>query len=1389
MLHLFPFLQFQQKFLLHHGPKIKRRIPSNSDLSNNRLNGRLNGNFTSFKLLIDLYLGYNQIEFIDEFAFNGLERLQVLELNNNFLMQIHSNSFLPLKSNLFDLNLSNNKRLLQFEQINGNLDKLISLKLFGNEQLKIIPKFKSALALAFTYAYHCCDYSDDLSNDGQMASDSVDFLEDRRLQLDQQNNSLLLQLIGSVYHKAKTFLLFPPGEPQQEPKTDKTSKKSPTTIRDDVRADGRMNLTELIFWPTGNGLNWQSKSNESHNMSNLSLPNRRRRKRRQIQNVGSKHGSDIRGLKELDGLIDEIAREMEQIRFLHGINHLVEVDSEHRSTIHHNHKPGSSGGDDRVINSQTKRHLLTASIEDAYQVGDNELRDINRLKTSTSALENNKVSCIPEPNSFLPCKDLFDSWWLRAGIWSVFLLSFTGNILVIIVLGSVRQSSSTSALTSIMWLAHTKRHIDVPRFLVINLAIADLLMALYLGLLAFVDLSTLGEFKIFAIKWQYSNGCKLAGFLGVLSSELSVFILAIITLERNYAITNAVHLNRRLSLQKAMVIMFLGYMFALTMAILPLNGVNSYNRYSICLPLDMNPMNQLSQLYLISLLSINTFSFLLLLSCYLRMYCAIRGSQAWNTNDLRIAKRMSILVITDFLCWMPIIITAISSIFNYRIIGPEGLKVITIFILPLNSVANPFLYAITTKKFKRDLTILNNRVKSSALVKSCGLCQSNYDENDYLKSKNAKLFMNYNKTYRNNLNMTQLQNNSLKGGKKLMNVPRTLDDINYNQRALMSRQQQLHRLATSSKRRQMGVSRPTVAALTIDNQVTINKTSCSCQQPQREIFLDTRQQVTYTNTSDDLQTVKIMPKPKIILEAAIEPALNVALAPCGLLRKSNSIQVEERELDRHENQSWSNQFVVVASQDLQNLRSEASEDLFSTQRDQNGTRLKPIRSVRDSTSSSKRSPSSCHQHKSSQVYLSVSPRQPELANRSASACGYRQEERITSSNRCLDGGSCALHEKKCCSTSHDPMDKSMKHNHVSSKEKLSKSISRFLFSPIVKAWSSIHISLSSNAISRSQGCEPQLHYSPKSKLKEEEQEIDDLLSDNNNAPTIDDILLMSPASRLLKASERRMSKSCDMITSHQNPSILASPTQSSSGNNHDYTTTTTLGTSSDYDDDRRVLLATIHRIASNRPTRFNDRTDSTAATSGQYLRSRCTRCRSWSPALLSKLEDCFNQIKYKIPGFNPPTMSRSQFKRSNPLQEQSSSCQQNENDDQAQADSESENQLQFNYEDDEVPVDSERANYLVCGHEEVYDDDDDDDAGLNEDEFNEDDIDWENRRTNMMRLDHFRKRFGKSKQQSSITSDTLSTKTAGTVMTNVSESFESSNANDDLDCPQVDRSG
>ncbi|KAK0162554.1 hypothetical protein PV327_006322 [Microctonus hyperodae] len=340
---------------------------------------------------------------------------------------------------------------------------------------------------------------------------------------------------------------------------------------------------------------------------------------------------------------------------------------------------------------------LPAYVEDYFedQIGKMTLPSAQTLPTH--------VQCLPQPGPFLPCQDLFDWWTLRCGVWVVFLLAMLGNGTVVFV------------------IIFSRSKMDVPRFLVCNLAAADFFMGIYLGLLAIVDASTLGEFRKYAIPWQMSIGCQLAGFLGVLSSELSVYTLAVITLERNYAITHAMHLNKRLSLKHAGYIMTIGWGFALSMAILPLFGVSDYRKFAICLPFEITGTASLT--YVVFLMLINGVAFLILMGCYLKMYCAIRGSQAWNSNDSRIAKRMALLVFTDFLCWSPIAFFSLTATFGLQLVSLEQAKVFAVFVLPLNSCCNPFLYAILTKQFKKDCVLICKAIEESRVTRGIGRCR------------------------------------------------------------------------------------------------------------------------------------------------------------------------------------------------------------------------------------------------------------------------------------------------------------------------------------------------------------------------------------------------------------------------------------------------------------------------------------------------------------------------------------------------------------------------------------------------------------------------------------------------------------------------------------------
>ena len=136
-------------------------------------------------------------------------------------------------------------------------------------------------------------------------------------------------------------------------------------------------------------------------------------------------------------------------------------------------------------------------------------------------------------------------------------------------------------------------------------------------MIAVVDLNSRGQYFNYAFKWQYGLACQIAGFVTVFASCLSIFTLTIITLERWFAITYAIQLNRRLKLSLTMKIMIGGWVYSFIMAALPIVGVNSYSKTSICLPMEHRTTYDVA--YLFALLSINALAFVLICACYLKV--------------------------------------------------------------------------------------------------------------------------------------------------------------------------------------------------------------------------------------------------------------------------------------------------------------------------------------------------------------------------------------------------------------------------------------------------------------------------------------------------------------------------------------------------------------------------------------------------------------------------------------------------------------------------------------------------------------------------------------------------------------------------------------------------
>ncbi|KRZ06462.1 Follicle-stimulating hormone receptor [Trichinella zimbabwensis] len=298
------------------------------------------------------------------------------------------------------------------------------------------------------------------------------------------------------------------------------------------------------------------------------------------------------------------------------------------------------------------------------------------------------IECTPNPDALNPCEDVAGTILVRIFIWIVGLGTIFGNFFVLLLFFTHRDGL----------------YIGVTTFFMTNLAIADFCMGVYLVILAVEDAKTAGSYYNFALDWQTGSGCKIAGFFTVFSSELSVVTMVLISLEIWYN-TRSSFYGFKFQLKAAFSAELLAWCIAIIFATLPIFNVNTYAATSICLPVKSDTLPE--KIYLISLLTFNAVAFLYITFNYIHIYLMVSGV-GWpklHTQDWKMARKLAILIATNFLCWAPIILFGLSTAFGYSLISISQMKYLLVLVYPINSMANPFLYAFSTGHARRWLKL------------------------------------------------------------------------------------------------------------------------------------------------------------------------------------------------------------------------------------------------------------------------------------------------------------------------------------------------------------------------------------------------------------------------------------------------------------------------------------------------------------------------------------------------------------------------------------------------------------------------------------------------------------------------------------------------------------
>lgn len=234
-----------------------------------------------------------------------------------------------------------------------------------------------------------------------------------------------------------------------------------------------------------------------------------------------------------------------------------------------------------------------------------------------------------------------------------------------------------------------------------------------------------GQYFLHDFEWRSSLSCQITGAIAVLSSEVSVMLITMLSADR---VKNIVfpYCGRSLSCKVTHILCIIIWIIGSIIAFLPTVGLDYfgspqrghhfYGRSVVCLPLQLSSDKPAGWEYSVAIFVGLNFSLvvsvivayvmILYKSCASSWRMAQEGTKrekraksnaAQRKRETALAKGVFIIILTDCLCWLPIVVIGMRSLLEKSFSTPGDLTVwIAVFVLPINSAINPILYTVST---------------------------------------------------------------------------------------------------------------------------------------------------------------------------------------------------------------------------------------------------------------------------------------------------------------------------------------------------------------------------------------------------------------------------------------------------------------------------------------------------------------------------------------------------------------------------------------------------------------------------------------------------------------------------------------------------------------------
>lgn len=335
------------------------------------------------------------------------------------------------------------------------------------------------------------------------------------------------------------------------------------------------------------------------------------------------------------------------------------------------------------------------------------------MATNNSAIEGAAVNATVDPVTTLKVERGDTAAWMTLLYVGIFIFGFFGNITIIYIVASRRRMKSTF------------------NFLIVNMAIGDLLVSLFI---------MPSEVKFLYLKQAWLPGgfgvvtCKFVNFAGVLSIAATIITLVFISLDRYFAILHPfahVPVIRNTKLVTSIIWIVSSLYFSLYLVLF--DSVPDETGHTwVCkmvwtyLSDDRQTRILISRAYFMTTVVV---LYLIPLAIIAALYILI-GRRLWlhkipgettshqkrqsQASKRKVLRMLIIVVLTFALCWLPTHIMHLLMFFfaetYLKLIEVDHLESSFYFLSHANSAINPCLYIFLNQRFNYELKNILRRL-------------------------------------------------------------------------------------------------------------------------------------------------------------------------------------------------------------------------------------------------------------------------------------------------------------------------------------------------------------------------------------------------------------------------------------------------------------------------------------------------------------------------------------------------------------------------------------------------------------------------------------------------------------------------------------------------------